>query len=124
LVFAAAPAWLIWINARDVSLGEFIGSGSCGLHCAGAGDFSMSGLHGSTHVIEQTDLGQVERRRPGRTENVNPALLPLLRGSEAPALDPDGYSENPLAPATGIMVGLLISGLIWTLIGSLLIWLV
>jgi hypothetical protein len=91
---------------------------------ASSGDFGMSGPYSSTEVIEKTELGQVERRRPGRKTIVNPALLPLLRGSAAPALDQDldDQSENPLRPAKGVLVGLLISGLIWTLVGSLLIW--
>jgi len=89
---------------------------------ATSGDFGMSGPYSSTEVIEQTELGQVERRRPGRKNIVNPALLPLLRGSAAPALDLDDQSESPLRPAKGVLVGLLISGLIWTLVGSLLIW--
>jgi hypothetical protein len=52
-----------------------------------------------------------DRRRPGRIGNVSPALIPLLRATTVP--DDDG-----LAPARGIMVGLLLSMVLWATIGG------
>jgi hypothetical protein len=63
-----------------------------------------------------------ERRRPGRIE-VNPALMPLLRGEaepdmvdilkEAELLESDWESEEALKPARGIAYGLLLSLPLW-----------
>ncbi len=57
-----------------------------------------------------------DRRRPGRVAQVSPALIPLLR-------DPAHYVDtDPLTPARGVMVALLVSVPLWTLIG-LAVWL-
>ncbi len=78
----------------------------------------------------KTGVVSLDRRRAGRRE-VNPALLPLLRApsegdfalappvSETPFrdfLETDPYSED-LAPARGILVGLMVSMLFWGGIG-------
>ena len=54
-----------------------------------------------------------DRRRPGRVENVNPALLPLLRQDrllEDAAVQRD---DDDLAPARGIGIGVLLGVLLW-----------
>lgn len=59
-----------------------------------------------------------ERRRVGRSVGTSPNLIPLLRGSatliEAHA-DPDlvRFGSDQSAPARGIMIGVLLSGVIW-----------
>jgi hypothetical protein len=60
--------------------------------------------------------GVLDQRRPGRLEKVSPALIPLLR---EPAECADGldFDSDPLAPARGIVVGLLLSVPLWGLIG-------
>ena len=63
-----------------------------------------------------------DRRRPGRLEQVSPALIPLLREPTRYVDDP-GFDSDLLAPARGVLVGLLISVPLWALIG-LGIWLV
>jgi hypothetical protein len=72
----------------------------------------------------------VERRRPGRVEFTNPHVIALLR--EPTAFDPavsveisgvedlstaDDDSDN-LAPAKGILAGLLLALPLWALIGA------
>jgi hypothetical protein len=59
------------------------------------------------------EAARVERRRPGRIDNVSPELTPLLRSQPEPLLDADDRAPYDLAAATGIAVGLLISGPIW-----------
>jgi hypothetical protein len=56
---------------------------------------------------------RVERRRSGRIGNVSPELTPLLRSQPEPLLDADDRDPYDLTAATGIAVGLLISGPIW-----------
>jgi hypothetical protein len=63
-----------------------------------------------------------DRRRPGRSEFVNPALIPLLRETQAQP-DPfadvmtfpsDAYEEpHDLAAAQGILVAVLLSIPLW-----------
>ena len=65
-------------------------------------------------------LSTSDRRRPERREWVNPALLELLRTNTQFVRTSDhepGQSVDPLAAGRGIVVGLLISILIWTIIG-------
>jgi hypothetical protein len=63
---------------------------------------------------------QLERRRPGRIENASPNLIPLLRGEGQQPCDDEAPGEHDLAPATGVAVAAVISGLIWLLIGCFL----
>jgi hypothetical protein len=55
-----------------------------------------------------------DQRRPGRLEHVSPALIPMLR---KPGQYVDADDSDPLAPARGIAVGLLLSAPLWALIG-------
>ena len=63
-----------------------------------------------------------ERRRPERLDHANPTLIPLLRGALAPGLplndgtDP-ANDRGELAPALGIIVGVVLSASLWALIG-------
>jgi hypothetical protein len=57
-----------------------------------------------------------ERRRPGRLEDANPSLLPLLRGEAMPASELVQDSEHCLDAATGILVSAIISCLFWAAI--------
>jgi hypothetical protein len=60
-----------------------------------------------------------ERRRPGRPENVSPALIPLLRREHllqpqtAPGAAASGDSRDDLAPARGVAVSVAIGALLW-----------
>jgi hypothetical protein len=67
-------------------------------------------------AVEDAHPLQSERRRPGRIARVSSALIPLLRGTTVP----EEREQNDLAPATGIAVSALISGLIW----AILVWIV
>jgi hypothetical protein len=82
------------------------------------GIFGMSGSHKSSAVVEAANPAVVERRRPGRI--ASPPLIPLLRCSIAPAPDFEETREKEVAPARGIVFGVLISGLFW----AVLIWIV
>jgi len=73
-----------------------------------------------------------DRRRPGRPDQANPHLIPLLRTSDiedaaasdtavAPAMEDELAFEDALAPAKGIAVGLLLSVPIWAVIG-MIVW--
>lgn len=79
-----------------------------------------------------------ERRRPGRAESVNPALIPVLRGEFAPdellaserRNEPPGVTaadhassdtRDDLAAARGIMLGAVLSLGAWAIIGAI-IW--
>jgi hypothetical protein len=61
------------------------------------------------------EAARVERRRPGRIENISPELIPLLRSEVE--LPPDTADRDPydLAAAAGIAVALLICAPIWAL---------
>jgi len=64
-----------------------------------------------------------DRRRPGRAEDVSSALLPLLR-DPVQCVDTDlDIDTDPLAPARGVVFGLLLSVLVWALVG-LGVWLI
>jgi hypothetical protein len=88
---------------------------------------------GSPNVEGQTTLTQplVERRRPGRVEYTNPHVVALLREPTALDLDapPDisgpfqdlstaDDASDDLAPAKGILAGLLLALPLWALIGA------
>ena len=75
----------------------------------------------------QATRGSVEsvtddRRRPGRPSHVNPTLVPLLRGdlpSSLPLSDETELVEDrgALAPATAVVVALVMSVPLWAAIG-------
>jgi hypothetical protein len=74
--------------------------------------------------LAQADALQGERRRPGRVDNVNPALIPMLRGCDAAAPHYDLEDGDALAPARGIVAGLALSSAVWAaVIGSIFVWL-
>ena len=75
-------------------------------------------------AIADVDLTEPywERRRLGRLEHVHPSLLSLLRG-KATECELGETREQGLAPAIGIMTGVIVSTPIWIIIG-LLGWLV
>ena len=68
-----------------------------------------------------TTLPFGERRRPGRIEYTNPALIALLRAPSAPP-ETEELADNPLATARGIGVGLLLAIPAWAGLG-ILVWL-
>jgi hypothetical protein len=72
-------------------------------------------------VLDALPLRQ-ERRRAGRMANVSRALIPLLRDEGQPTCDDEVLRDHDLAPATGIAVGVVLSGLIWFTIGCILLF--
>ena len=58
-----------------------------------------------------------DRRRPGRVENVNPSLVPLLRG-QATSGEPDSKTQfgdpDQLGATRGIALGVVLSLPLWT----------
>ncbi len=67
-----------------------------------------------------------DRRRPGRPDHASPHLIPLLRTAEIEADAASGALdelpfEDALAPAKGIVVGLLLSVPVWAVIGGI-VW--
>ena len=78
---------------------------------------ALSDEHESADLAEAIAVPpRVDRRRPGRIANVSTELIPLLRGRVEPSPRPEGRLPSDLAAATGIAVGLLISGVLWALI--------
>ena len=71
-------------------------------------------------IAVETTLSLSERRRPGRLATVSPALIQLLRGGTVSSPVCEERRESDLAPAIGIAVSVLISGLIW----ALLLWII
>jgi hypothetical protein len=71
-------------------------------------------------IAVETPLSLSERRRPDRITTVSPALIPLLRGGTVSSPACEERRESDLAPAIGIAVSVLISGLIW----ALLLWII
>jgi hypothetical protein len=63
---------------------------------------------------------QLDRRRPGRTENVSPELIPLLRGK--PVLPPDDVDDqkDSLTPSLGVLIGVAICSFFWVAV----LWLI
>jgi hypothetical protein len=60
-----------------------------------------------------------DRRRPGRADYSNPALIDLLRGTPSaikPA-EPQAERRDDLAPAKGILMGLLMVVPFWAMVG-------
>jgi hypothetical protein len=71
-------------------------------------------------IAVEIPLSLLERRRPGRIATVSPALIPLLRGGTVSSPVCEERRESDLAPAIGIAVSVVISGLIW----ALLLWII
>jgi hypothetical protein len=64
-----------------------------------------------------------DRRRPGRQNDVNPALIPLLRGdvdNEGPSLG-ENEDPDPIAALRGIVLATPIAIILWILVG-IAIW--
>lgn len=70
-------------------------------------------------VLDALPLRQ-ERRRAGRVANVSPALIPLLRDEGQPTCDDEELRGHDLAPATGILMSVLLSSPIWVAIGRII----
>jgi hypothetical protein len=87
------------------------------------------GYHGvsARHRQDETeslDTTVADRRRSGRVEYKNRHLIALLRGCYRTDLaqeDTDNTrGDDPLAPVRGIIVGLLLSAIIWGVLATLL----
>ena len=72
---------------------------------------------------QQTEA--VDRRRPGRREYANPALIALLRSAsnaavieDAPEPQESAWGEDDMSPARGVATSLLIGMLMWCAIGA------
>lgn len=61
-----------------------------------------------------------ERRRPGRTEHIDPELIPLFRSDEIAKIAVHGDGQDPLRAARGIVASLLLAAPFWVGIGGLL----
>jgi hypothetical protein len=72
----------------------------------------MASSHDMTTVAEG-GLTTAERRRPGRIEEISPALLPLLREPNSINLPITPAQDNDLDSARGILFGLLMSAALW-----------
>ena len=73
---------------------------------------------------EVSDSAHHDRRRPGRNANSNPDLIPLLRGTVR--TNTTSFIEfvkrpDTLSTARGIMLGVLLSVLIWAPV-ALTVW--
>ena len=70
----------------------------------------------------------VERRRPGRVDYANPALIELLRARAGDGTEhnliagPNENAESDLAPAKGVLIGVVLGLSMWSA-GGLLFWL-
>lgn len=64
-----------------------------------------------------------DRRRPGRPETVNPALIPLLRRDSLLSSLMAQRETDDLAAARGIGLGVLIGVACWIAVGLLTWWL-
>lgn len=76
----------------------------------------MFGLHDHGNDAEVSHPLALERRRPGRIENVSPHLIPLLRGGTEAWPEDEERRDTDLAPAIGIAVSVLISALMWAVL--------
>jgi hypothetical protein len=73
-----------------------------------------------------------DRRRPGRVDYLNPHLVALLQGRHQARLpenpgvgrgiihDAGDTSDDPLAPARGIGIGVVVSAVIWAALATAL----
>jgi hypothetical protein len=78
----------------------------------------MSDLFEPVVVEADPAIPCLERRRPRRLKIVHPFLIPLLRGEAAEfELELEDIREDGLAPAIGVAMSVLISSLIWVVLG-------
>jgi hypothetical protein len=85
-------------------------------------------IDGSETASTEAGVGtKLSRRRPGRIDNVNPSLIPLLRGTVSPDIeDPVAgipevpatmdVDEDAMAPVRGIIFGIALSVPIWAVL--------
>jgi hypothetical protein len=88
-------------------------------------------INGSGTGPTETDADtRISRRRPGRRDDVHPALIPLLRGTVSPNSDAEAdiiadaplaaesmeAEKDGLAPARGIIFGIALSVPIWAVL--------
>jgi hypothetical protein len=75
--------------------------------------------------VPETDHALKDRRRPGRSDDVSPGLISLLRGTACVDADASEWVEEPdeLAAARGVIAGLSLSVPLWLAIG-LILWIV
>lgn len=79
----------------------------------------MTGLDTSRLQNQRTSEvppGMVDRRRAARPENASPELIALMRGTRLspPAIDLHGRSGEQLGAMRGLVVGVILSTVIWT----------
>ncbi len=80
----------------------------------------------TTEVKTPTEAATTDRRRPGRIEDVNPSLIPLLRtGEMPPGLDETFEDDEPdqITGARGVFFGVAFSAPLWVGIAYLGRWL-
>ncbi len=80
----------------------------------------------TTDVKTPTEAAVSDRRRPGRLDEVSPALIPILRtGEHPPVLDETvEYGEpDQIAGARGVFFGVVLSAPLWVGIAYLGRWL-
>ena len=63
-----------------------------------------------------------DRRRPGRIEDVNAELIPILRGAE-PVVEHEPEDVDQTAALRGLVAGVLFSAPIWVAIAYVGSWL-
>jgi hypothetical protein len=93
-----------------LSLDESVGAGESGAALMADEDHPAIGKDGPAPLAW-------ERGRPGRLHYADPTLLPLLRGEPAADLAFEGDADDGLACATGIGVSVVLSCLIWGMMG-------
>lgn len=67
---------------------------------------------------------RAERRRPGRMQDVNTTLLPLLRRESLLDSPAPQRPRDDLAPARGIALGAVVGALMWVGLGLVVFWLI
>jgi hypothetical protein len=88
---------------------------------AGAGELETSAIiDAAPRAVREDGAASPfgERRRPGRPNHAAATLIPLLRDASTAELELalQANGEHGLAPATGIVVSVLLSCLIWALL--------
>jgi hypothetical protein len=73
-----------------------------------------------TAVAEQKPVVAKERRRPGRVNYTQPALIDLLRAPPPSASVDKGVNgtDEQLAPARGIVFGIMLAVPLWCALGA------
>ena len=80
----------------------------------------------TTEVKTSTEAAVTDRRRPGRIEQVNPSLIPILRTGEHPphVNEPIEFDErDQVAGARGLFFGVTLSAPLWVGIAYVGRWL-